>query len=176
MQAQRYAEIEANKLSLLAYEELDAKVSQNKWTKTEIDSDWEYNIKLDAEKILSSSKNSKQRIATVSVRKVGDQTERFSMKVPVSDNGGNAEFGEGYVKLNNGLIIQYGIEKPICGEYRKRVYFPIQYPNKVFSVSGSPMDIGINLNWTFPAITNQYFERWSDDGGCQYFHWMSIGY
>ena len=31
LQAQRYAEIEANRLSLMSYDDLDSKVSQNTW-------------------------------------------------------------------------------------------------------------------------------------------------
>ena len=84
IQAQRYAEIEANKLSLLAYNDLDSKVSQNVWKKSDADEGWEYKVNLGPEKVVDPSTNSKQRIATVSIRKEGDSTERFSMKVPVS--------------------------------------------------------------------------------------------
>ena len=84
IQAQRYAEIEANKLSLLAYNDLDTKVSQNVWKKSDADEGWEYKVNLGPEKVIAPSTNSKQRIATVSIRKEGDATERFQMKVPVS--------------------------------------------------------------------------------------------
>ena len=96
IQAQRYAEIEANKLSLLAYNDLDTKVSQNKWLKSDVDEGWEYKVNLGPEKVIDPTTNSKQRIATVSVRKEGDATERFSMKVPVSvgDGSGGGKFGK----------------------------------------------------------------------------------
>ena len=84
IQAQRYAEIEANKLSLLAYNDLDSKVSQNVWKKSDADEGWEYKVNLGPEKVVDPSTNSKQRIATVSIRKEGDSTERFSMKVPLN--------------------------------------------------------------------------------------------
>ena len=86
IQAQRYAEIEANKLSLLAYNDLDTKVSQNVWKKSDADEGWEYKVNLGPEKVVDPTTNSKQRIATVSVRKEGDATDRFQMKVPVSAN------------------------------------------------------------------------------------------
>jgi len=80
IQAQRYAEIEANKLSLLAYNDLDTKVSQNKWVKSDADEGWEYKVNLGPEKVIDPSTNSKQRIATVSVCKEGVATDRFQMK------------------------------------------------------------------------------------------------
>ena len=96
IQAQRYAEIEANKLSLLAYNDLDSKVSQNVWKKSDADEGWEYKVNLGPEKVVDPSTNSKQRIATVSIRKEGDSTERFSMKVPVSvsDSSGDGKIGD----------------------------------------------------------------------------------
>ena len=102
MQAQRYAEIEANKLSLLAYNDLDSKVSQNVWKKSDADEGWEYKVNLGPEKVVDPSVNSKQRIATVSIRKEGDATDRFQMKVPVSvkeSGDGVSKFGE-YERLS----------------------------------------------------------------------------
>ena len=84
MKAQRYAEIEANKLSLISYNDLDSKVSQNVWKVTDADDEWEYKVNLDPEKIIDADTGAKQRIATVSVRKDGDSIERFSLKVPIS--------------------------------------------------------------------------------------------
>ena len=86
MQAQRYAEIEANKLSLISYNDLDSKVSQNVWKVTDADDEWEYKVNLDPEKIIDPNTGTKQRIATVSVRKDGDSTDRFSIKIPLSEN------------------------------------------------------------------------------------------
>ena len=136
MQAHRYAEIEANKLSLLAYDELDSKIQSNKWIKSDVDDNWEYNIKLESEKILSSLKNSKQRIATVSVRKVGDSTERFQMRVPVFyKEEGSFKMEDGYIKFSNGLIIQYGFGQQQYGEGLQRFYFKKPFPKECLSVT-----------------------------------------
>ena len=96
LQAQRYAEIEANRLSLMSYDDLDSKVSQNTWKTSDADNNWEYMVKIDPERIIDESKGSKQRIATVSVKKHGDTTERFQMKVPLSieDSDGNGTLGK----------------------------------------------------------------------------------
>ena len=112
IQAQRYAEIEANKLSLLAYNDLDSKVSQNVWKKSDADEGWEYKVNLGPEKVVDPSTNSKQRIATVSVRKEGDATDRFQMKVPLSvadsenGNGGLGKRSENLIwtRINRNLI------------------------------------------------------------------------
>ena len=93
MQAQRYAEIEANKLSLLAYNDLDSKVSQNVWKKSDADEGWEYKVNLGPEKVVDPGLGSKQRIATVSVKREDDSTERFEIKVPVVNKGGSLPIG-----------------------------------------------------------------------------------
>jgi hypothetical protein len=87
IQAQHYAEIEANKLSLLDYGELDSKIEQNKWKESEIDDGWEYKINIGPEKTIGSSLNSKQRIAKVTIRKKNDTVDRFEIKVPIFEKG-----------------------------------------------------------------------------------------
>ena len=63
------------------------------------------------------STNSKQRIATVSIRKEGDSTERFSMKVPLSVNesGDGGKLGERepltWTKTSSGFGTQSVIKK-----------------------------------------------------------------
>ena len=106
IQAQRYAEIEANKLSLLAYNDLDSKVSQNVWKKSDADEGWEYKVNLGPEKVVDPSTNSKQRIATVSIRKEGDATDRFQMKVPVSVKESNGDgSGIGIPDYNKAYVL-----------------------------------------------------------------------
>ena len=134
IQAQRYAEIEANKLSLLAYDEINSKVIQNQWKKTDVDDGWEYQIQLGPEKMIDPNNGTKQRIATILVKKEKDTTERFQLKVPVVGRpiltDGLLE-DNGWTKLPNGLIIQWGSIGVGWGGTR-RVNFPTPFKKKCF--------------------------------------------
>ena len=75
------------------YNDLDSKVSQNVWKKSDADEGWEYKVNLGPEKVVDPSLGSKQRIATVSVKREDDSTERFEIKVPVVNKGGSLPIG-----------------------------------------------------------------------------------
>ena len=165
MQAQRYAEIEANKLSLLAYEELNTNIPQNTWKKIDVDNDWEYNIKLDPEKILNSSKNSKQRIATVSVRKVGDLTERFQIKTPIKSTSENSDTNIKTPNYDKKEMIAFykGVK-----HYKNPQQFTLTTPNDGFLyvwIAGTEAGknkkhgiVAINTNLTPIRYYNRYYE------------------
>ena len=98
------------------------------------------------------------------------------MKVPVSKTGGHMENEEGYVKLDNGLIIQYGTVYHSHGEYLQHFSYVKPFPNKVFSVTGSPNGYwSHNLNWIVQKISNSTFGVYMDDGGAHRFDWIAIG-
>ena len=78
---------------LLAYNDLDSKVSQNKWIKSDADEGWEYKVDLGPEKVIDPSTNSKQRIATVSIKKEGDSDARFELNVPIGQSGSGVPIG-----------------------------------------------------------------------------------
>ena len=84
--AQHYAEIEANKLSGLSYQELDSKINQKTWKKLDNDNNWETKTELTDEQVLDPNLGIKQRIATVSLRKVGTKEEKFQLKIPFSSD------------------------------------------------------------------------------------------
>lgn len=82
----------------------------------------------------------------------------------------------GYVQLNNGLIIQYGVYKRKGGEFIETFNFNRPFPNEVFCAFGGPQSCDINLNWTIFALSKTQFGCYTDNGGGQTFAWMAIGY
>ena len=77
----------------MAYNDLDSKVSQN-WKISDVDAEWEYRTKLEPERVIDQSTGAKIRVATVSVRRVGDDTERYQIKTAVTYLPTNSNLGE----------------------------------------------------------------------------------
>ena len=77
----------------MAYNDLDSKVSQN-WKISDVDAEWEYRTKLELEQVIAQSTGAKIRVATVSVRRVGDDTERYQIKTAVTYLPTNSNLGE----------------------------------------------------------------------------------
>ena len=157
MQAQRYAEIEANKLSILEYDEINSKVIQNKWEKVDSDEHWEYKIQIGPEKIIDTDKEIKQRIATIFVKKENDSTERFQLNTSVIGKKTKIDGlleDIGWVKLPNGLMIQWGYAN-VCWGCRKRINFPVSFKHRVFVgyVTDNSPGVGGNQNSTIYDIT-----------------------
>ena len=75
------------------YNDLDTKVSQNVWKKSDADEGWEYKVNLGPEKVVDPSVNSKQRIANIAVRKLNDTNERYELKVPIIQKGSDLPIG-----------------------------------------------------------------------------------
>ena len=82
LQAQQYAEIEANKLRLMSYANLDSASTQDQWKDLPDSDGWQYHINLSAENVIDA--DNKQRVANIEVRKTDDINKRFSLAVPVS--------------------------------------------------------------------------------------------
>ena len=73
------------------------------WKTISVDSDWEYEVGLSPEEVVDQGTGAKIRVATVSVRKVGDETERFSLKTAVSYLPQNSNLGD-YINIpENGI-------------------------------------------------------------------------
>ena len=68
------------------------------WKTISVDSDWEYEVGLSPEEVVDQGTGAKIRVATVSVRKVGDETERFSLKTAVSYLPQNSNLGD-YINI-----------------------------------------------------------------------------
>lgn len=87
LQAQQYAEVDSNTLSLLAYTDLDTKGAHSRQAITNIvdAAGWEDEIVIGPETIIDV--DNRQRIATVKVYKTGDTLARYSLQVPLSSKG-----------------------------------------------------------------------------------------
>ena len=77
----------------MAYNDLDTKVSQNKWVKSDADEGWEYKVNLGPEKVIDQRTGAKIRVATVSVRRIGDEIERFQIKTSFSPKSNSTSLG-----------------------------------------------------------------------------------
>ena len=143
LQAQQYAEIEVDRLRNVAYENLDSDGAHSRQAIANIqESGWEDEVSIGSEYSIIGSDNAKQRIATVNVYKSGDTLPRFTLEVPLSSqNNTSGQYSPslsddvGYVRLDNGLIIQYGMSGPYNIEAKYKITFPIEFPHKIFSIS-----------------------------------------
>lgn len=93
--AQQYAEIDADTVKLLSYDELDEKGVHTRQAITSVSdaTDWEDEITISAEKSINDDTESKQRIATIKVYKTGDTLARYSLQVPLSSKGSSVPSG-----------------------------------------------------------------------------------
>lgn len=98
MQAQQYAEIDAQQLRLMNYYDLEdegakSRSAMTSWSNP--DNLWEDEITIGNEIIIDDYTESKQRIATVKIYRKGDTLARFSMEVPLSsqNSGGGVPIG-----------------------------------------------------------------------------------
>ena len=101
----------------MAYNDLDTKVSQN-WKTSDVDAEWEYLVKLNPEQVIDQGTGSKLRVATISVRRLGDDTERYELKTAVVKEPQNSNLGDyeniplqGVAK-SDGFIVAAGSSKP----------------------------------------------------------------
>ena len=89
LQAQQYAEIDANTLRLLDYDDLDANGAHARRAITSVaDAEgWQDEIKIGEEKTINGDSENKQKIATIKIYKEGDTLSRYSLQVPLSTQG-----------------------------------------------------------------------------------------
>ena len=104
LEAQGIADVETNRLKLTDYSELDSNVQQGVWQDVPSNPEWQKFITIGPEKAFSGGK---QRVADVSIRKKDDVQERFKLQVPLSQ-ANDMVMEDGYIRMANGLIIQYG--------------------------------------------------------------------
>lgn len=114
MQAQQYADIDANTLKLLSYDTLDEKGAHARQDITTIDGadGWQDEVIIADERIVDETTGSKQRIATVKVYKKGDTLSRFSVQVPLSSQGSSAS---GFPDYKKGISIGFTYIAPQNG-------------------------------------------------------------
>jgi len=96
MQAQQYAEIDAQKLRLMNYYDLDDEGAKSRSAMTSWSNPnnlWEDEITIGNEIVIDDYTQSKQRIATIKIYRQGDTLPRFSFEVPVSSQGSGVPIG-----------------------------------------------------------------------------------
>ena len=86
LQAQYFAQLEADMLKLVPYDELDN--IDNNWQTFSNDENWQYKVKIGPEQNIDNT-DAKMKIASIYVQKTGDMLERFSLQVPLSSQGSN---------------------------------------------------------------------------------------
>lgn len=143
IQAQQYAEIDANTLQSLSYSNLDAKGAHSRKAITNITnaSGWEDEITLSAEQILDEDAGTKQRIATVNIYKTGDTLPRYTLQIPLTSQGS----GDSGVPI--GTVITWPLWSTPDGwlECNGQYVNPSQYPNLAALMSYTPNYQGIFL-------------------------------
>ena len=102
LQAQYFAQLEADTLKLLSYEEIDD-VEQDVWENFEIDENWQHKINVGPEQIIGDGENA-IKIVTVDVKKSTDTIKRYSVEVPFSSQSN---------------VLPYGTIVPYVGELEK---------------------------------------------------------
>ena len=82
LQAQYFAQLEADTIKMLSYDEVD-NITQDTWQEFDIDNSWQYKVNVGPEQNVGDSDNT-MKIASISVRKNGDTIDRFALDVPLS--------------------------------------------------------------------------------------------
>lgn len=135
----------------------------------------------DAYSAANSALRAVRAASGVGVAEIVSDAPKFSI-------GGGASAGfNGYVKLFNGLILQWGYSGGAGGGQGVTITLPIPFPNALLSVTanldGDPGP-GNSLSCTVASINASSFAaypRYSNSGGyvgnaTQGIHWMAVGY
>ena len=105
LQAQYFAQLEADTIKMLSYDEVD-NITQDTWQEFDIDNSWQYKVNVGPEQNVGDSDNT-MKIASISVRKNGDTIDRFALDVPLSSQGNSSKFIPNYTKgkrINSGFV------------------------------------------------------------------------
>ena len=90
LQAQYFAQLEADTIKMLSYDEVD-NITQDTWQEFDIDNSWQYKVNVGPEQNVGDSDNT-MKIASISVRKNGDTINRFALDVPLSSQSNSLKF------------------------------------------------------------------------------------
>ena len=108
LQAQYFAQLEADIIKMLSYDEVD-NITQDTWQEFDIDNSWQYKVNVGPEQNVGDSDNT-MKIASISVRKSGDTIDRFALDVPLSSQSNSSKFIPDYTKgkrINSGFVAPY---------------------------------------------------------------------
>lgn len=89
LEAQQYAEIEANTLKMLGYDKL-ATAGHNR-AALSYAGDWESQITIGNEQVIDADNDNRMRIVSVDIFKNGDTTSRYTLNVPLTSQGASKD-------------------------------------------------------------------------------------
>ena len=104
LQAQYFAQLEADIIKMLSYDEVD-NITQDTWQEFDIDNSWQYKVNVGPEQNVGDSDNT-MKIASISVRKSGDTIDRFALDVPLSSQSNNNSINVPSIDFAKGVIIE----------------------------------------------------------------------
>ena len=84
----------------------------------------------------------------------------------------------GYQKLSNGLIIQWGTSSGTSGTTNRVIAFPIAFPNACFAVTANSQKNDGNLTYAggMGTITTTTFNMYNAFNSSDNYSWIAIGY
>ncbi len=180
LQAQQFAQSEADFLRNTSYDELDttaharqAIAGTNGWTSE---------VSLAAETTVNGVQ---QRLGTIKVyRNSSVSAPDFSLQVPLTSQGSSdksSDFDNGWVKFPNKLILQWGTSH-VGYKMTTRINFQKEFPNKCLVVIGSDTGTwsghkGSECDVSFHSYDKKGFFMTGLDNDFNYYHnWLAIGY
>ncbi len=182
-QAEQNTALDVSRLKALDYDDLDSKGAHARKVIEGVgDGNWESEVTIDPEQPLNGGDDdAKLRIAHVKVYRTGDTTSRYSLDVPLTSQGsGDIKWKilgkEGYIKIPNGPIIQFGQTDIVPASRTICWSFPIEFPHAVLSIAGGVDYRGSRgSNGEIEIVDNASFCSFHDehDGPINY---IAVGY
>ena len=186
-EGQQYAELVGEKVKLegIDAEEVTSKTNLDTLTGNDKDKDWQYTYEISDG--TEDDNGNIFKVATIKIYKDGENSPRYTYEVPLSSLGSNlGEFSSNnrgyYWKLPNGLIYQWGDYENRGFGHWQRIDFPIEFPNKIISISAISKRNGVGaagVNYR-EDFTNSYcYYMPNGEGQSDYsthFYWSVIGY
>lgn len=179
LQAQQFAQSEADVLRNVSYDELDTTAHGRQAIAGT--NGWMSEVSLAAETTVNGIQ---QRIGTIKVyRNSSVSAPDFSLQVPLISQGSNAggNFDNGWVQFPNKLFLQWGTSY-VGYRMTARINFPKEFPNKCLVVIGSDTGTwsghkGSECDVSFHSYDKKGFLMTGLDNDFNYYHnWLAIGY
>lgn len=186
-EGQQYAELVGEKVKLegIDAEEVTSKTNLDTLTGNDKDKDWQYTYEISDG--TEDDNGNIFKVATIKIYKDGENSPRYTYEVPLSSLGSNlGEFSSNnrgyYWKLPNGLIYQWGDYENRGFGHWQRIDFPIEFPNKIISISAISKRngvgaAGVNYREDFTNSYCYFMPNGEDQSDYStHFYWSVIGY
>jgi len=109
---------------------------------------------------------------------VDDEVSGIDLSSFLEDDGKSLTLN-GYQRLSNGLILQWGYRSNLGNQSPKVITFPISFPNECLSIANSSntsVASYANTTMIYNKSNNGFtITAWSTDSGIDS-HWLAIGY